>query len=262
MRKNTARCDTPTGRPLCTGSYTCAYQTPLRAVLLVGATLGTFALLSIDSRAQAAGGSYIVDDGSLNDPGECNIDTWYKSSRHNASSGETALSQDCTPNSLPSLQFGADINRSRDDGQHQTLLSPHLKVSLLSRADLGLEAALSTALHFATARRHSLDGVELSVPLTYQPIDPLHLTVSGGWAQAYDDGRQHRALTWGTGVEYDVAHALTLVAERFGRQHGDQGWQTGPRLHIGEKLDIDLVVGHYLNGNRDRWLTTGATLRF
>ncbi|MGY2197437.1 hypothetical protein [Pseudomonas gingeri] len=270
MQKHNARRDTPSGRPPRTGQYTSLYQalprarqrTLRRTLLFVGATLGTFALLSIYSKAQAAGGSYVVDDGGINAPGECNIDTWYKSGRHHASSGETVLSQDCTPNSLPGLQLGADINRSRDDGQHQTLLSPHLKTALLSRTDLGLEAALSAALHFATARRHAFDGVDLNVPLTYQPIDPLRLTVSGGWTQAYDDGEQNHALTWGTGVEYDVARSLTLVAERFGQQHGDQGWQAGPRLHLGEKLDIDLVVGRHLNGDRDQWFTTGATLRF
>ncbi|MNT69169.1 hypothetical protein D3C72_2074670 [compost metagenome] len=63
-------------------------------------------------------------------------------------------------------------------------------------------------------------------------------------------------------MEYDLADALTLIAERFGQRGGQQAWQAGPRLHIGERLDLDLVVGRDLTQDRDQWLTTGVTLRF
>jgi hypothetical protein len=33
-------------------------------------------------------------------------------------------------------------------------------------------------------------------------------------------------------------------------------------LHIGERIDVDLVMGRGLTGERDQWLTTGATVRF
>ncbi len=233
-----------------------------RTLVFVGATFGSFLLLSLYSKAHAAGGSYVVDDGGINDPGQCNVDTWYKSARHHAASGETVLSADCTPTGLPSVQLGADINRSRDDGEHTTLLSPHIKASIFSREDLGLEAAVLAQAHFAMDRRHAFDGTDLALPLTYKPFDPLRLTVSAGWYHAYNDGEPNHGLTWGSGVEYDVLKSLTLVAERFGQQGGDQGWQAGPRLHIGEKFDIDLVLGQHLTGDRDRWFTTGATVRF
>ncbi|QXI30996.1 hypothetical protein [Pseudomonas vanderleydeniana] len=259
-----------TERSLHTTTHVSLYQALPRArrrtlrgtLAFLGATLGTFALLSIYAKAHAAGGAYVVDDGAINAPGACNVDTWYKSNRHQASSGETVLSADCTPTGLPSLQLGADINRSRHDGEHQTLFSPHLKASLFSREDLGLESAILAQAHLATGRRHAYDGIDLALPLTYKPIEALRLTLSGGWSHVYDDGEQKHRLTWGTGMEYDLAPALTLVAERFGQEGGDQGWQAGPRLHIGQKLDIDLVAGGQLNGDQDHWFTTGATLRF
>ncbi|WP_191487552.1 hypothetical protein [Pseudomonas sp. FEN] len=233
-----------------------------RSVVFVGATFGSFLPLSLYSKAHAAGGSYVVDDGGVNAPGQCNVDTWYKSGRHHAASGETVLSADCAPSGLPSVQLGADINRSRDDGEHRTMLSPHLKASIFTREDLGLEAAVLVQAHVATARRHAFDGADLALPLTYTPFEALRLTVSGGWYHAHNDGAPGEGLTWGSGVEYDILPSLTLVAERFGQQDGDQGWQAGPRLHIGKHLDIDLVAGQHLSGDRDRWLTTGATVRF
>lgn len=88
------------------------------------------------------------------------------------------------------------------------------------------------------------------------------MNLNAGWAHAYNDGEQTQRLSWGTGVEYQLMDALTLIAERYGQEGGDQAWQAGPRLHFGEFVDVDLVLGRDLGGERNQWLTTGATLRF
>ncbi|MNQ63381.1 hypothetical protein D3C85_777600 [compost metagenome] len=54
-------------------------------------------------------------------------------------------------------------------------------------------------------------------------------------------------------------HGVNL---RAGEQRGAQGWQAGPRLLLAPALDLDLVLGRQLDAGRDRWLVTGATLRF
>ena len=63
-------------------------------------------------------------------------------------------------------------------------------------------------------------------------------------------------------MEYELLPSLTLIAERYGQRGGEQAWQAGPRLHIGHALDLDLILGQHLTDRRDRWLTTGVTLRF
>ena len=90
----------------------------------------------------------------------------------------------------------------------------------------------------------------------------MRLNLNADWSHTYNDVDQKHLLTWGTGVEYQVAHSLTLVAERYGQDGGDQAWQAGPRFHVGERVDVDLVVGRSLVGDHTQWLTTGATLRF
>lgn len=231
-------------------------------LVFVGVAVGVSLLLTLSSKAHAAGGPYVVDDGSINAPGECNVDVWYKSQRHQQSNHETELSQDCTFKALPSVQFGAAVSHGHDDGDRETQVSPKIKAQVFSDDDLGLEVALAAGANFALNRRHSFDGADLTVPMTYQPFESLRLNVSTGWTHEYDDGKQRRSWTWGTGVEYALAESLTLIAERFGQQGADQGWQAGPRLHLGKKVDIDLVVGRHLNNDRERWLATGATLRF
>ncbi|AWM95191.1 hypothetical protein DJ564_18425 [Pseudomonas sp. 31-12] len=232
-----------------------------RNLMFVSLTLGLIALLSIISSANAAGGAYAVDDAGINAPGKCNIDAWYQNGRHSSSSN-SVVSQDCTFKGLPNVQLGAAVQHSRDDGDSETQLSPQFKTQIFSRDDLGLELALAGSAHFAFNRGHAFDGADLNLPFTYQPLQTLRLNLNAGWTHAYDEGEQHHRWTWGTGVEYDLARSLTLIAERYGQQGGEQAWQAGPRLHIGKRIDVDLVVGRNLTGERDQWLTTGATLRF
>ena len=220
-----------------------------RNLFFIGATLAVGLL----SKAFAAGGTYVVDDGAINAPGECNVDAGYTRSIQ-----RTTLSAACTSGALPNLQWGAAI----EDEPGLSHLSPQLKGSLWAWQDAGVEIAWAAAAHIAVDRRHPFDGADLGVPLTWQAFETLRLNLNAGWSHAYDDGEQNQRLTWGTGLEYRVADSLTLLAERYGQQHGDQAWQAGPRVHLGKQVDVDLVVGRNLTGDHDRWLTTGATLRF
>jgi hypothetical protein len=233
-----------------------------RNLIFVGTTLGLILTISLLSSAYAAGGSYVVDDAAINAPGECNIDAWYTANRHAGSSHGETLSPACTSHALPWLQWGAAMSRASHEGEGETQLSPQLKAQLWARQDVGIEVAAAATAHYALNRRHAFDGVDLSLPFTWQPLAALRLNVNAGWTHAYDDGEQHHRLTWGTGFEYSLAESLTLIAERYGQQRGDQAWQAGPRVHVAKNVDVDLVVGRSLIGGRDQWLTTGTTLRF
>ncbi|NWN47484.1 hypothetical protein HT121_07445 [Pseudomonas sp. MAFF 301514] len=233
-----------------------------RNLIFIGLTLGILLTIALLSKAHAAGGSYVVDDGAINAPGECNVDAWYTANRHDSSTHTQTLSPACTFAALPSVQWGAALSRATSTDKGETQVNPQLKAQLWSREDLGLEMALSAGAHFALDRHHGFDGADFNFPLTWQPLTPLRLNLNAGWSHAYNDGDQKHRLTWGTGFEYQVAPLLTLIAERYGQEGGDQAWQAGPRLHLGEFVDVDLVVGRSLIGDRAQWLTTGATLRF
>ena len=227
-----------------------------RNLIFIGLTLALLLIIALLSKAHAAGGAYVVDDGAINAPGECNVDAWFTANRHDGSTHSETLSPACTFSGLPSVQWGTALSRA--DGETQA--NPQLKAQVLSRSSV--QIAVSAGAHLALDRRHAFDGADLNVPLTWQPVQALRLNLNAGWTHAYDDGEQNHRLTWGTGVEYQTAQWLTLIAERYGQQGGDQAWQAGPRVHLGELFDVDLVVGRSLIGERDQWLSTGATLRF
>nr|WP_242486758.1 hypothetical protein [Pseudomonas sp. TH49] len=231
-----------------------------KTILFVGMTVGISLLLSFISIVHAAGGPYVVDDGAINAPGECNIDFAYKSQRHHQSTYQAELAQDCTFKELPSLQFGAAVLHSHDEGKRLDIVNPKIKVQVFSVNEL--EVAVVAGASFALDRGHSFDAAELALPMTYQPFETFRLNLSSGWAHEYNDGKQRHSWNWGTGVEYAPVEYLTLIAERFGQEGGDHGWQAGPRLHLGKQVDIDLVAGRHLNNGRDQWLASSITWRF
>lgn len=233
-----------------------------RNLMFIGVSLGVVLALAFFAKAHAAGGAYVVDDGAINAPGECNVDAWYTANRHDGGTHNEVLSPACTFDDLPSVQWGTALSRATAEGKGETQVSPQLKLQVLSRQDLGLELAIAAGAHFALERQHAFDGADFNMPLTWQALDALRVSLNTGWSHAYNDGDQKHLLTWGAGVEYQLAGVLTLIAERYGQEGGDQAWQAGPRFHVGKLVDVDLVVGRSLIGERDQWLTTGATLRF
>ncbi|KAB0785770.1 hypothetical protein IGA63_20950, partial [Pseudomonas aeruginosa] len=168
----------------------------------------------------------------------------------------------CTFSALPSVQLGAALVREGDAGDRHSRLSPELKTPLLARDDLGLALALALSADLYLDRRHAFEGAGFNLPLSYQPFEALRLNAGVGLGHAYAEGERRHRWNWGMGMEYRVGQPLTLIAERFGESAGDSGWQAGPRLHLGERLDLDLLVGGHLRGERERWLVSGATLRF
>ena len=233
-----------------------------RNLIFIGTTLGLVLLAALFSKAQAAGGAYVVDDGAVNAPGECNVDAWYTADRHQGNNHGQTLNPACTFSALPYVQWSAALSRASNAGDAETQVSPQVKAQVWSQDALGLQVAVSATSHFALDRHHAFDGADLNVPLTWQPVSALRLNLNGGWTHAYNGGEQHHRLTWGTGFEYELADALTLMGERYGQEGGDQAWQAGPRFHVGKMVDVDVVVGQSLSGDRNQWLTTGATMRF
>ncbi|MGV8561836.1 hypothetical protein [Pseudomonas aeruginosa] len=228
----------------------------------VAAALACVLLLALLSEARAAGGAYRVDDGEIDPVGECNLDAWHQRERHHGNRYQSVLSPACTFSALPSVQLGAALVREGDAGDRHSRLSPELKTPLLARDDLGLALALALSADLYLDRRHAFEGADFNLPLSYQPFEALRLNAGVGLGHAYAEGERRHRWNWGMGMEYRVGQPLTLIAERFGESAGDSGWQAGPRLHLGERLDLDLLVGGHLRGERERWLVSGATLRF
>ncbi|AOE87667.1 hypothetical protein [Pseudomonas sp. TCU-HL1] len=264
MSLHDRRPQAPTREPLFKSLPPALHRALRWRLLFLAVALGSVLLLSLLSRAHASGGAYRVDDAAINSPGECNLDAWHQRDRHQGNHYQSVLSPACTFIGLPEVQvqLGTALAREGEAGERHTRLSPELKTLLASSEELGLALALALSADVYLDRRHGFEGGGINLPLTYQPAEPLRLNAGLGYSHAYADGDRNNRWNWGMGLEYGVGEPLTLIAERFCEADGERGWQAGPRLHLGERLDIDLVFGGHLNGERQRWLGSGATLRF
>lgn len=195
-----------------------------RNLIFVGVTLGIVLLISLVSNAYAAGGAYVVDDGAINDPGQCNVDAWYAANRHDGSTHNETLSPACTSAGLPRLQWGAAISGANVNADGETQISPEFKAHLWAQETLGLQLAALVTAHYALDRRHAYDGTDFNLPFTWQPLEALRLNVNAGWSHVYNGGEQQHRPAWGTGFEYSLADSLPLIGERYGQQGGEQAW--------------------------------------
>ena len=107
-----------------------------RNLIFISTTLGLVLLIALLSKAQAAGGSYVVDDGAVNEPGECNVDAWYTANRHQGNIHNQTLNPACTFNALPWVQWSAALSRASNAGEAETQVSPQVKAQVWSREDL------------------------------------------------------------------------------------------------------------------------------
>jgi hypothetical protein len=76
-----------------------------RNLIFIGLSLGVVLLMVFFAKAHAAGGAYVVDDGAINAPGECNVDAWHTANRHAGDTHDETLSPACTFNEMQSVQW-------------------------------------------------------------------------------------------------------------------------------------------------------------
>lgn len=206
----------------------------------------------------ASGGPYVVDDHEIPAPGACQIESW-------ASGGGTTdrifvTAPSCTFESLPVLEVGMAVERSRASGDWATAVTPSLKASVvpLDRFGLGIGMAGSVGLDW-TERR--VTDVAVAGLFTVQPVEPMRIHVNLGYER--DQVQRRDFAVWGVGAAFEPVENLAVIAEAFGRDRGRMGVQAGVRsTPLGVAFDFDLVVGRNLTDTSAIWLTVGAAVLF
>jgi hypothetical protein len=106
-------------------------------------------------------------------------------------------------------------------------------------------------------------AVTATVPTTYQIGEHLQINLDGGWL--WDRVNDRHLFSWGAGVEWAPMDKVTLITEVFGFTGGesnDPRFQTGIGFTPVQALDIDVIYGRNLAGERANWITLGLNVRF
>jgi hypothetical protein len=114
------------------------------------------------------------------------------------------------------------------------------------------------------------------IPVTFQLRKDFRINLNGGWA--YDNVAKINYATWGAGFEWSFAGPFKLIGEVYGQlgrlppvNDGDPPPDRSivqPKVQLGvrytpqDKIDVDVIWGHNINGENAHWLTLGVNLRF
>ena len=203
-----------------------------------------------------AAGPYAVDDASIGNVGECQVESWVSVAGNGDFIGTTQPA--CVVRFGAPVELTAAFYAVRSDGAWAGLTGLQIKFILLSLGQLAVALVVGD-LADATNEEHL---AFVNVPYTIKVSDDFRVNINTGWSFNTQSDTSH--FTWGGGLEWDFAKSWTLVAEMFGQTE----IQTEPRVQTGlrytptKSVDIDIIYGHNIAGENASWITAGLTVRF
>ena len=202
--------------------------------------------------AEAAGGHHAVDDATLLEPGQCQLETWLDRESGDARSLlHTGLA--CR---IGAVELGLNLDHVRPSGAGATTgLSMQAKWAraLDDRWSAGVVLVLA-----AQDRAPSYLGSTFVVPVTWQASETLlaHLNLSQDFLPGQRD-RRHADFA----LEWSPLDTASFVAERYS-EGGADFWRVGGRWAMTSSTNLDLSRARGLHGNTGvRW-TLGLTWVF
>jgi hypothetical protein len=202
--------------------------------------------------AHAAGGHHAVDDASILEPGQCQVESWVD--RENGGNRSTLHAG--TACRVAGVELGLDVDRSHLAAMERlTMIGAQLKWARAWSKGSSFGLLVSSAWEHPAAR-HA--GTTVVVPLTWQPGEnvAVHVNVGREFRHRARDG--HRA---GAEVEWAPLPAWSVIAERF-TEDGTPFARAGARWTLTPAISVDLSRAQPLGGRGPAWWTFGVTWVF
>jgi hypothetical protein len=232
----------------------------VRTVLTVPVTALCLGWLVNPLPLYAAGGAYAVDDVEVGAAGSCKIETWGSFADNRDWIG--VMSPACVVNLLAPVELTAQAARFRTDNDLGAAFSLKGKVNVIP-VEVGKVGLGLTGGGFFDPVTGDNNGAFATVPVTFALTSSFRINLNAGWFYQSIDNR-HLGY-YGAGFEWNFVKPLTLIAEVYGFTNSDvrePRFQAGIRYHAAEAVDIDLVYGRNITGEKANWITVGMNLRF
>lgn len=227
--------------------------------LVVPAFVLVCCVFSIREAAGASlGGAYFIDDAEIGAVGSCEIEHWASFA---ANSDRIYVSNPaCVFNLGRPMEIGATFLRTRSAGEWGSTLALTAKTVFIASEGSGWGLGLSASMTHDF--KSAANGVIVNVPVTYDFNKQLRFNANVGWL--YDPGQQQHFMTGGVGVAWNFVKPLSLLAEIFttvGSGEIDPRFQVGLRYNPSKLIDVDVIYGRNLSGERSNWITVGLNFR-
>jgi hypothetical protein len=205
------------------------------------------ALVLTALQAQAAGGHHAVDDASLLEPGECQLETWA-----DRTAGGTRSTMHLGPACrLGAVELGLNLDRTRGAGAASTAgLQLKWATPVSDTLSLGAVVSASWPARLTSAPRRT--GVLLA---TWEPAQAWRVHANAG--RDFQPGAPSSTHA-GAALEWQTTPAVSFVAERFREGGGDHG-RVGARWALSTAISVDLSRAAGWRGRAPAWWTVGLT---
>jgi len=199
----------------------------------------------------------VVDDASIEAPGNCQLESW---TQRSAGQVEYWAVPACNfGGAWRSWELGAGLGRVKPDGPGGAYRSGVLQAKTVFRPlqTNGWGIGLSIANQF---RQGAGVGGDLSVlvPVSLSRLDDrLLLHANLGWLRAHADHKSD--VFWAGGAEWAARPRLTLTLEAYGTGRGHALAQAGVRVTlVPDRIALDAGIGRRIGGG-ERYATVGLT---
>lgn len=199
----------------------------------------------------------VVDDASIEAPGNCQLESW---TQRSAGQVEYWAVPACNfGGAWRSWELGAGLGHVKPDGPGGAYRSGVLQAKTVFRPlqTNGWGIGLSIANQF---RQGAGVGGDLSVlvPVSLSRLDDrLLLHANLGWLRAHADHKSD--LFWAGGTEWAARPRLTLTLEAYGTGRGHALAQAGVRVTlVPDRIALDAGIGRRIGGG-ERYATVGLT---
>lgn len=199
----------------------------------------------------------VVDDASIEAPGNCQLESW---TQRSAGQVEYWAVPACNfGGAWRSWELGAGLGRVKPDGPGGAYRSGVLQAKTVFRPlqTNGWGIGLSIANQF---RQGAGVGGDLSVlvPVSLSRLDDrLLLHANLGWLRAHADHKSD--VFWAGGTEWAARPRLTLTLEAYGTGRGHALAQAGVRVTlVPDRIALDAGIGRRIGGG-ERYATVGLT---
>lgn len=206
-----------------------------------------FLFAALAAASHAAGGHHAVDDATVLDPGQCQLETW--ADHFGPGGGAQHVGPACR---VGDVEIGANLDRTRFDAAPSARFAG-LQAKWVTR----LSETVSTGIEVGPSwTRGRYDNTAVLVPLTWQPAADwlVHLNAGRQWNRVGPD----RKLA-GIATEWQLNDKLGFVAERFNDAFG-RAARLGARWQVTPEVSLDLSRARAFADERGHWWTFGVTV--
>ncbi|MFV8836059.1 hypothetical protein [Aquisalimonas sp.] len=204
-----------------------------------------------------AGGHYVVDDTEVTAHGQIAFEGWYSRQSGGNDTRAAALAYGVHPG----REIALEGERERADGVDRDLVGVTGKWTLADAAERDLGVAVAGGV-FMDPDTDRVREAELFFPVDVPMADGRAMfRYNLGWSHQRDaDDRD--VATWGFGGEVALFPAVSAIAEIYGDQRDRTEVQSGLRVSLAGRADLDVGYGWERRAPDTNWWTVGVATAF